>query len=164
MHKLLLVLCLATTGCASSAVQVESYSGIYSTHFDGIPDDAAICAVVSNQGAERLSWVQLRLHSISHLGAKPATWRSKWVFEGELEPGESIALSFPTPPVSDSVRLEVQRAGRGRPPGAGRRAQRVARCSESDLDDLVADAERTAPNRAVHGMVNWNDGAASAGN
>ena len=158
MRQLLLALCVAGTGCAASSVSVDSYRGLYSTHFEGIPDRAVICAVVRNTGEQALSWVQLRLHSESRLGAVPASWRSSWLYDGELGPGESVALSFPSPPVSDSVRVEVRRAGHGRPPRSGRRAEAVSSCTETDLYDLVShfDVGRTAPNREIHGMGGWS--------
>ncbi|MEE2704473.1 MAG: hypothetical protein VX614_10685 [Myxococcota bacterium] len=155
MRHLLLALCLAGIGCASTSASVDTYQGLYSTHFEGIPDRAAICAVVRNTSTEALSWVQLRVHSESHLGATPATWRSNWLYHGRLLPGESVALSLPGPPVSDSLRVEILRAGRGRAPRNGRRAEVVDACTETDLYQLLSDLElgRTAPNREIHGMA-----------
>ena len=47
----LLVLLAFSSSCATGAVRLERYRGAYSTHFEGIPDQAEICAVLRNRSA-----------------------------------------------------------------------------------------------------------------
>lgn len=126
----LLVLC----SCAPGAVSLERYRGAYSTHFEQIPDQAEVCAVVRNRSARSLDWIELRMRSTSKLADLPATWKSSWVYRGRLEPGERIALRFENPPMADEIDLAVVRVGSGaRVPRNGRPLRVVGECSQEAL-------------------------------
>ena len=79
-RSLTLLAILSLTGCAGAAVTVQSFQGVYSTHFDGVPDDAAICVVLTNVGSGPVDWTQLRLVSYSDLGEDTASWSSDWLY------------------------------------------------------------------------------------
>jgi hypothetical protein len=99
----LLLALLALSSCATGAVRLERYRGAYSTHFEGIPDQAEICAVVRNLGTRPIEWVELRLISTSQLAEAPSTWKSTWVHRGRIEPGAQVALRFDHPPMADEI-------------------------------------------------------------
>lgn len=156
MRPLLLTLALALGACATvqTGVDLDFYRGAYATHFEGIPDRSAICAVVSNRGAAPVGWVRLRLESHSRLGDEPGRWVSYWLWRGHLEPGDSVALELPDPPVADAVRLDLRGAGSGEGSGAGRAARRVDACSEE-----VLAASLGSGGREVVEVVRRNEGA-----
>ena len=141
---------LALCSCASGAVRLERYRGAYSTHFEGIPDQAEVCAVVSNRSARPIEWVELRLRSTSQLADTPATRKSTWVYPGHIEPGEHVALRFEHPPMADEIELSVARVGRDkRVPKNGRPLRIAGECSDEALRvALLAELE----NRAAPGM------------
>jgi hypothetical protein len=125
---------LALLSCASGAVRLERYRGAYSTHFYGIPDQAEICAVVRNRSARPVEWVELRLLSTSRLADSPKTWKSTWIHQGRIEPGEMVSLRFENPPMADEIELTVVRAGRDeRAPRSGRPLRIAGECSEESL-------------------------------
>jgi hypothetical protein len=156
MRPPLLALALALCACATvrSGVDLDFFRGAYATHFDGIPDRSAICAVVSNRTAAAVGWVRLRLESHSRLGDEPGRWVSYWVWRGHLAPGDSVALELSDPPVADQIRLNLRGAGTGGGPASGRTAQRVDDCS-----DLVLQARLGSAGRQVVQVVRRNEGA-----
>ncbi len=130
----LLLALLALSSCATGAVRLERYRGAYSTHFEGIPDQAEICAVLRNRSARPVAWVELRLLSTSQLADSPRNWKSNWIHQGRIEPGESVSLRFENPPMADQIELEVVRVGRDeRAPRNGRPLRISAECSEDSL-------------------------------
>lgn len=148
----LLVLLALLASCATGAVRLERYRGAYSTHFEGIPDQAEICAVVRNRSARPVEWVELRLRSTSQLADAPKAWKSTWIHQGRIEPGETVALRFENPPMADEIELEVVRVGRdGRTPRNARPLRVTAECSEESLRAaLLAELEdREAPHIEV---------------
>ncbi|MFQ5698297.1 MAG: hypothetical protein ACE5IL_08440 [Myxococcota bacterium] len=124
--------CISASG-ADSRVELERFRGIYTTHFGGIPDRSAVCAVVANRSTQPIEWVRLRLESHSALGEKPARWVSLWLYRGRLAPGAQVSVELAEPPMADQIRLDLRGAGRGRPPGHARTARRVSECSEQAL-------------------------------
>ncbi len=130
----LLVLLACLSSCATGAVRLERYRGAYSTHFEGIPDQAQICAVVRNRSARPVEWVELRLQSTSQLADSPKTWRSSWIHQGRIEPGETVSLRFENPPMADEIGLEIVRVGRDeRAPRNARPLRVTGECSEASL-------------------------------
>lgn len=133
------LLCLSLGACISAAsartdVELESFRGVYTTHFGGIPDRSSVCAVLANHSTRPVEWVRLRLESHSALGAKPARWVSHWLYRERLDPGTRVAVELPEPPMADQIRLDLRGAGRGRGPLHGRVAHRVSECSERALN------------------------------
>jgi hypothetical protein len=157
---LVLVLTLAACAGGTGRLDLDRFRGVYTTHFDGIPDRAAVCAVVSNRGTTPIDWLRLKLESVSHLGGQPGRWVSKWTYEGRLEPGQSVALELRDPPVTEQIQLDVASSGRGTPPAGGRPAHRAEQCSERALlARLEREAGgRTAPGREGLTVVRRNDG------
>jgi hypothetical protein len=144
---------LALLSCASGAVRLERYRGAYSTHFDDIPDQSEICALVRNTSGRAVEWLELRLESSSRLAATPVEWRSRWVYRGRIEPGERVALHFDHAPMADEIEVRVARFGRdGRAPDNARPLARVSECSDASLRAaLEAEFEaREATNARVH--------------
>jgi hypothetical protein len=143
------LLCLSA--CAPGSVRLERYRAAYSTHFEGIPDQSEACAVVRNRGERALEWLELRLRVRSHFGADTPL-RSKWVYRGRIEPGETVALRFVHPPVADEIEVSFARAGSGESgPQNGRPLARAKECSDAALRAAL-DAElreRTAPDIQV---------------
>ena len=152
----LALLLLAGTGiaCATPGVTLDDYRGLYTTHFDGIPDRALVCAVLTNRGAEPVEWVRLRLVSSSSLGEKPGRWASHWVWSGSLEPGGSVAIRLADPPVAERMLLSVRGSGRGRKP-RGRPSQAAAGCSIAGLRSAAraSQSERTAFGIELHAAL-----------
>jgi len=147
---------LALVSCATGAVRLERYRGAYSTHFEGIPDQAEVCAVVRNQGSRPIEWVELRLLSTSQLAEKPATWKSTWLYRGHIEPGQQVALRFEYPPMADEIEIAVARVGRSeREPKNGRPLRVAEACSEAALRNaLQAELEgRAAPDVEIRDAV-----------
>jgi len=143
---------LALSGCATGAVGLERYRGAYSTHFEGIPDQAEICAVVRNRTTRPVEWVELRLLSTSQLADSPVTWKSNWIYRGRIEPGERVALRFENAPMADELEVSVGRVGRdARVPKNGRPLRVAGECSDEALRvALIAELEdRAAPDMEV---------------
>lgn len=152
----LLALLFALSSCAPSAVRVERYRGAYSTHFEGIPDQAEICAVVRNLGTRPVEWLELRLDSTSQLADAPATWKSTWVYRGRIEAGERIALRFENAPMADRIEVALARFGRDdRAPKNGRPLQLTSECSEDALRVVLYREleQRSAPGIEVREAV-----------
>lgn len=155
---------LALSACASGAVRLERYRGAYSTHFDGIPDQSEICAVVRNKSGRAVEWIELRLDSKSHLAANPVEWSSTWLYRGRIEPGERVALRFEHAPMADEIEVRVARIGRDdRAPLNGRPLSEAEECSDEALRAAldasleareVTDAEvRAAARRSADELV-----------
>jgi hypothetical protein len=148
----LLLALLALSSCATGTVRLERYRGAYSTHFEGIPDQAEICAVVRNLGTRPIEWVELRLTSTSQLADAPATWRSSWIHRGRIEAGAQVALRFEYPPMADEIEVEIARYGRDpRAPKNGRPLRVAGECSEESLRAALGSElqDRTAPDIEV---------------
>jgi hypothetical protein len=128
-------------------VRLERYRAAYSTHFEGIPDQAEACALVRNRGTRAIEWLELRLRVSSHFGADKSL-RSKWVYRGHIEPGQTVALRFVHPPAADEIEVTFARAGADGPAPDNRRPLTLAPdCSDTALRAAL-DAElrdRTAP-------------------
>jgi len=135
------------SACASGSVRLERYRAAYSTHFEGIPDQAEACAVVRNRGARPIAWVELRMRARSHFGGDVAL-QSKWIYRGRIEPGAKVALRFLHPPAADEIEVRYVRAGADDPgPQYGRPLALAPECSDEALHAAI-DAElrgRTAP-------------------
>ena len=133
-------------GCASP-VRLEDYRAAYSTHFEGLPDQAEACAWVRNQSDHDVDWVELRLRTSSHFGGD-AVLRTKWLYRGRIEAGETVALRFLHPPVADRMAISHVRAGAsGSMPESGRALERAPDCSDAALRAVLDGALRghTAP-------------------
>jgi hypothetical protein len=157
-----LVVALCASCVSGPTVTLDRYRGVLRTHFDGIPDGSAVCAVLRNGSEQRVEWVGLRLRAYPTHGEKPGRWTSKWLYEGHLEPGQSQAIEFVEPPIADEVELEVRGAGSGPSELVGRKVRKVRECSEASLQRrLSADVEgRTAPGVALYSIVRRNDRSA----
>ena len=148
MRFALLTLALLLAACASvRPPTLNSYRGVYTTHFDGVPDQIGICAVITNPGPRPVDWVSLKLRSISERGELHGQWSSRWLYPEPLAPGETVAVRFMDPPSSDRIELRIVRLGTGPVPRRGRPLRRMASCSEAALRiPLEADLrERSAP-------------------
>jgi hypothetical protein len=134
MRLVPLALALLALGCASPrAVTLDGYRGVYSTHFEDIPDQTGICAVITNHGDRPLGWVRLKLRAFSYLGEVPGQWTSYWLYAQPLAAGETIVVEFEDPPSTDQIELSVNRWGDGQPPRRGRPLHRSSSCSEAGL-------------------------------
>ena len=133
------LLLFATLGCASPPIELDSYNGVYSTHFGGIPDKSRVCAVLVNRRDHPVEWVSLRLKSYSRSGARPTRWRTLWLYRGELRPGEAVAVELSDPPIADEIVLTVQRWGSGDSLPPGRLAGAARSCNEADLISALED-------------------------
>jgi hypothetical protein len=158
---------VAALGCASSPVSLDRFRGMYVTHFEGIPDRAAVCATLTNRGETEIEWVALRLNAYTAHSAdaepapEPTRWTSSWVYPRRLGPGESQAIRLPNPPVAEQMELTVSRSGRGPVPPRARRAIPSERCSEAGLERTLRDedADRTAPNIELRPIERHDDPA-----
>jgi len=165
MRLALLALCplalLASSCATTSDVHLDSYRGVYSTHFDGIPDQMAICARVTNQSSETLRWIRLELRAFSELGEVPGRWTSGWLYPRPLRPGESVALRFENPPTADQIELKVSGSGKGSAPHKGRPLRRSHSCSEALLQGRLksASGERSAASVKYFSVLRRNDPA-----
>jgi hypothetical protein len=143
------------SACAPGSVRLERYRAAYSTHFEGIPDQAEACAVVRNRGARAIDWVELRMQTRSHFGGDVAL-QSKWIYRGRIEPGAIVALRFVHPPVADEIEVRFARAGANGPGPENRRPLALApECSDEALHAVI-DAElrgRTAPDIEVRAAL-----------
>ena len=155
---LLTLVSLACTVASPSAVTVDHFRGVYSTHFEGIPDQTGICAVISNRGREPVNWIRLRLRSWGDTGQKPGRWKSRWLYEGQLMPGQSVAVEFDNAPNSAQIEISVDRAGSGARVPSGRPLRRVSACSEASLARtlLRINAGREAQNVQMLPIVRRN--------
>jgi hypothetical protein len=125
---------LCVCSCAAAPLRLERYRGAYSTHFEGIPDQAEACAVLHNRGSTPVEWVELRLTSQSALGDVRSELKSSWVYRARIEPGARIAVRFEHPPVGEEIRVRLVRAGAGgRPPHNGRPLRSAKDCSDESL-------------------------------
>lgn len=147
------------TGCQTAKVDLEHVRGLYTTHFDAIPDSAALCATLTNRGEKDVTWVRLRLRAYSALGDEPARWTSTWIFAEPIAAGETRAIVFRHPPVANEVEISVRRAGNGPAPRRGRRALPAEGCSEAWLTRALEDETpgRTARNVEFHTITDRND-------
>lgn len=156
MRRLLLLVPLLGTACVSVGpdVSVDSYRGVVATHFDGIPDRSAVCAVLTNRGARPVHWVRLRLRSYPETEAR-RRWISKWLYEGTIRPGETRAVRLVAPPVAGAIELQTLDSGRGRPDLRGRPVEDLRSCSERELRAGLARERtgRTAPGLASYPIV-----------
>ena len=144
-----LALVLLTLGCATNPVMLERYRGVYSTHFDGIPDQAGVCAVISNRGTSGVDWVRLRMRVYTNFGDVPGRWTSSWLYRGRLEPGQSIAVELRNPPTAEGLEIEVIRSGHGSGPSRGRSVRSTPECSEAWLR---AELSRRLASRTAAGV------------
>ena len=157
------LLLVCTFGCASAPIELDDYSGVYSTHFGGIPDQSRVCAVIVNRKEHSVDWVSLRLRSYSRSSSRPSRWLTAWVYQGELRPGESVAVELPDPPIADEIALVVHRSGRGASLPAGRVVGAAASCSQTGLTAALQreSAERGAVDARVRRMSRRGEPAAS---
>ncbi|MEE8557594.1 MAG: hypothetical protein V3T14_06885 [Myxococcota bacterium] len=155
-----LFLILLAVGCtAPRPVTIDHYRGIYSTHFDGVPDQSAICAVLTNRGSRAVRWVSLRLRAYPEASASTPRWSSSWIYRGLLEPGDSRAVLLVHPPVAREIELEVRSAGYGNGPARGRLLAKRENCSEPELRAHLDKGRRgrTAPGMSLLPIVRRND-------
>jgi hypothetical protein len=122
---------------------------VYSTHFDGIPDQTGICAVISNRGRKPLNWVRLRLRSYGQVGRKPGRWRSKWLYRELLMPGQSVVVEFEHAPHAAQIEITIDGAGTGTAPRQGRPLRKASTCSEGVL---VREIQRLNADREPQGV------------
>jgi hypothetical protein len=138
---------LVSLSCASGGVRLEHYRAAYSTHFQGVPDQAEACALLRNRSARPVEWIELRLRTRSHFGGD-AVIRSRWIYRGHVAPGASLAVRFVRPPIADEIALSHVRSGSSGPgPEGGRPLLGAKECSDDSLH-AVLEAElagRTAP-------------------
>ncbi|HXX47966.1 MAG TPA: hypothetical protein VEN47_07050 [Myxococcota bacterium] len=133
------------SGCATAPVRLERTRAAYSTHFEGIPDQAEACALVRNTGSSPIQWLELRMRSHARFGSteQAHAQRSSWVYRGPIEPGAAVALRFVHPPVADEVELEVARAGSEGPgPHSGRPLALAGECSDEALRAVLSEDVR----------------------
>jgi len=154
-RPLLLACCTAVLACSTAGVELRDVRGAYSTHFDGIPDQGRVCAVIHNGSSVPIEWARLRLVSRSSLGERSGRWRSDWLFRGHIEPGESVAVELERPPMADQGSLRIQRAGRGQVRERGRAVHVVRECSTDALSTRLrdADAGRQPTAREIHAIA-----------
>jgi hypothetical protein len=140
-------------------VTLDLYRGVFTTHFDGIPDRSAICAVVSNRDVRPVEWVSLRLRAYPTYavtdGERVPRWTSMWTYRGPLKPGETQAFRLARPPVADQIELDLRDAGSGEGPLRGRPLMKSEACSEAWLQQKLASERdgRTAPTMALYPIV-----------
>jgi hypothetical protein len=138
---------LVCLSCASGAVRLAHYRAAYSTHFQGVPDQAEACALLRNESAQPVEWIELRLRTRSHFGSD-AVLRSRWIYRGRVAPGATVALRFVHPPVADEIAVSHVRSGStGRGPEGGRPLMLAKECSDDSLHAVLKTelAGRTAP-------------------
>jgi hypothetical protein len=158
----LALLSLFVLGCLGPSVEIDRYRGLVATHFDGVPDRAEVCAIVTNRGDAPIDWVRLRLRSWSRLGEEPAAWTTHWVWRGRLAPAESAAIALPNPPVAEEIALDVRENGAGERVPRGRVASLAAECSEEALRRLAQSggAGRTASGIELRAALRRGDAEA----
>jgi len=146
----LVLLSLLVLGCLRPAVEIDRYRGLVATHFDGVPDRAEVCAVVTNRSDEPIDWVRLRLRSWSRLGEEPGAWTTHWVWRGRLAPAASVAIALPDPPVAEEIALDVRASGAGERVPRGRAAAVAPECSEASLQQV---AQQRGNGRTASGIA-----------
>ncbi len=137
LRALLAASVLLTAACASGAagVRVDRFRGVYSTHFDGIPDLAGVCAVVSNRSERAHPWIRLRMDAFGERNGRPWQWKSHWLYPKPLQPGETVALWFENAPHAPQLEIRVDRIGRTpQLPRHGRTLKTTSTCSEASLE------------------------------
>ncbi len=134
-----------------TAQELDGFHAAYAMHFDGIPDRTGVCAIFKNRSEHALAWIGLRMKAYDDTGEVSAQWRSRWVYQGRVEPGESVALELVDPPFATRVELHVGATGTGRPRRGSRPVVRVESCSELGLSARLRglSSERTAGGRQV---------------
>ena len=138
---LIVALVLACGTTHGPGIGVDDYRGVLSTHFDDVPDQARICAVLSNRSTRTLSWARLRLSSFARSRDEKPAWKSIWIWRGHLSPGSSVAVLFPHAPPSGQIALSALGSGSGRAPTRGRILEEAPECSERSLaTSLLAEA------------------------
>ncbi len=133
----LALLCLVVAGCLRPPVELDRYRGLVATHFDGVPDRAEVCAIVTNRGDAPVGWVRLRLRSWSRLGEEPGAWTTHWIWRGHLAPAASAVIALPNPPVAEEIALEVRASGVGARVAPGRAALATSECSDDALQRMA---------------------------
>jgi len=146
---------LVLAACASAPVTLDRVEGVYTTHFDGIPDQSRVCAVLTNRGSTLVGWVRLRMVAYGSSDERRSRLVSHWVLAKPLAPGQSVAVELLDPPVVREVELSVQRSGAGGRAPVGRPVRRSDAC---DADAMLAAAQaehagRTASGIEVVGLV-----------
>jgi hypothetical protein len=133
--------------CATTPLRLERYRGVYSTHFEGIPDRAEACALVHNTGTTPVDWVELSLVATSRFDGAERAFRSRWLYRTAIAPGGAVALRFVHPPFADELEVTLARAGSGAPTRPGRPLVAAAECSDEALRAVLAEQVRdhTAP-------------------
>ncbi len=150
--RFLTALGAAALAACASPVSLDRYRGAFTTHFDGVPDQAQVCAVVTNHGDAPVDWLRLRLRSFSAFDDEPALWTSLWIYRARLEPGASASISLVDAPVAEEIELELRTTGRGPTPPVGRLAVAASECSDESLRAALGtgDRGRTAEGRELH--------------
>ena len=120
-----------TTG--QHPITLDHFQGVYSTHFDGVPDRTRVCAVLTNHGTRPVGWVRLKLRAFSQQGELPGEWTSYWVYAQPVAPGQTVALSFQDAPQADQIELHVDRLGSGATRPRGRPLRAARGCSGQAL-------------------------------
>ncbi len=136
-------------GCASTPVSLDRVRGVYTTHFDGIPDQSRVCAVLTNQGKAPIRWVRLKLRTWDAYRERRRGRTSYWVYREPISPGASVAVELENPPIVSEIRLSVHQSGRGAGGPAGRPARRSQQCSQAEL---IASARADSASRTAAGI------------
>jgi hypothetical protein len=147
-------------GCAGPSVTLDAYEGVYTTHFEGIPDDSRVCALVRNGGTESVSWVRMRLRSFTEFEGRRSRVTSSWVYRGNLAPGQSVAVELHRPPVAPEIRLSLRGSGNGRGP-RGRSVRRSKECTEAGLLERATTAHERRVDANVEVLLVRRRGSAS---
>lgn len=152
------LVCLLT-GCVTPPVTLDLYRGVLATHFDGIPEGSAVCALLTNRGARPVDWVRLRMRGFSTHGERGGRWASTWLYAGRIESGETRAVRLEHPPVVDQMDLRVVGSGPGSANAMGRPVVDSPRCSEAWLRSQLARTRegRAAPGWSLVPIVRRND-------
>ncbi len=145
MRYALLASALLLSACAShpQGITLDRFRGVYSSHFDGIPDRSGICAVLQNHGSRDASWVRLTMQAFGAKGDRASRWTSHWLYAHPLRSGESVAVAFENAPHADQIDLRIDRVGRGAHlPRVGRPLLRSRTCNEGELRAALREAAR----------------------
>ena len=153
-RPLALAVALLLCACAGPSVRLDRYRGVYTTHFDGLPDSSRVCALLTHRGGAPVDWIRLRLRAFSPDDQSPSRATSLWIYEGSLAPGESVSVELANPPVAPEIELTLAGAGSGHAP-RGRPLVRTPDCTRASL---VAAARgsllgRTAPGIRVQSVI-----------
>jgi hypothetical protein len=153
VSALLCAALLLSLACATAPLRLERYRAAYSTHFEGIPDQAEACALVRNTSPQTITWVELRMRATSRFAGSERVQKSGWVYRGRIEPGAVVALRFVHPPVADEIEVRLARAGAGGPgPHEGRPVLASEDCSDEGLRVVLSRelSGHTAPDIELH--------------